>query len=71
MKVAYVDVQLWKGVSFRLWKLHRLCSLCKVSKLCKLCRRLLDVRLLLATGVLLLFNARLWLIVNYCREVLG
>ena len=64
----------------RLWRLCRLCRLCKLCKL-------LDVRRWLVTGlltdvlssvlpdvlfgVLLLFDARLWRIVEHRKEVLG
>ena len=52
-------------------RLCRLCRLCMLCELCKLCRLLLDARLLLATGMLLLFNARLWRITELRIEVLG
>ena len=71
------------SVCSRLWRLCRFCRLCKLCELCKL----LDDRLWLATSVLteilpsmlpdmlfdvlLLFNARMWRIIQHCREVLG
>ena len=74
---------LMSSVCSRLWRLCRLCRLCKLCELCKL----LNDRLWLATGVLsevlsgvlpdvlfgvlLLFDARLWRIIEHRWEILG